>query len=84
VEGCLLYVFNINGFITHLVAWRNGTPDEMSRAFIGGRSAPQPRPPEHGGGGKGTGGSRGGKRADANVGVRAASGDVAGAKGVWW
>jgi len=38
VEGCLLFVYNINGFLTHLVVWRNGTPEEMAAKFIGGRS----------------------------------------------
>ncbi len=37
VEGCLLFVFNINGFMTHLVVWRNGLPVENTKKFIGGR-----------------------------------------------
>lgn len=37
VDGCLLYVFNIQGFITHIVLFRNGTPAEMADKFIGGR-----------------------------------------------
>lgn len=36
VNGCLMYVFNIQGFITHIVVYRNGTPKEMAEKFIGG------------------------------------------------
>lgn len=60
MEGCLLYVFNINGFITHLAAWRNGTPDEMAEQFIGGRAAPGPRRGGADGGGGGDEGGGGG------------------------
>ena len=46
VEGALLYVYNIAGAVTHLVVWRNGTPDEMKARFVGAG----------GGGGVGVGG----------------------------
>jgi hypothetical protein len=43
LQGCLLYVFNIQGFITHLVMYRNGTPKEAADKFIGkGAAWPQP------------------------------------------
>jgi hypothetical protein len=35
IRGCLLYVFNIQGFITHMVMYRSGTPAEMDAKFIG-------------------------------------------------
>ena len=35
IQGCLLYVFNIQGFITHMVMYRSGTPTEMDAKFIG-------------------------------------------------
>jgi hypothetical protein len=71
VEGCLLYVFDIDGLITHLVVWRNGTPEEMSEAYIGGRSnAPVPT---WGGGGENTAssGSSGGPERKSTTGRRA-------------
>lgn len=39
VEGCLAYVFNIQGFMTHIIIYRNGTPKEMSDRFIRGVTA---------------------------------------------
>ena len=36
VEGCALYVFDISGYMTHVVVWRNGTPEEAAEKFIGG------------------------------------------------
>eukprot|EP00878_Enallax_costatus_P012419 GHUV01012970.1.p1 GENE.GHUV01012970.1~~GHUV01012970.1.p1 ORF type:complete len:368 (+),score=90.38 GHUV01012970.1:207-1310(+) len=39
VDGCLMYVFNIQGFITHILVYRNGTPKEMAAKFIGGSGA---------------------------------------------
>ncbi|KAF6253991.1 hypothetical protein COO60DRAFT_364180 [Scenedesmus sp. NREL 46B-D3] len=42
VNGCLIYVFNIQGFITHIVVYRNGTPKEMAEKFIGGSTMAGP------------------------------------------
>lgn len=35
VDGCFLAVFRIDGRLTHLVVWRNASPDEAGK-FIGG------------------------------------------------